>query len=386
MLISRVLQAAALGALLALSACAFLPGEGPSGLDISLAEAARSEKLNSYLMVPLTAVTVSKINFFEPISFPSEFKTSLGGSHAMTIGVGDKLLINIWEPSQDGIFATAENKQTALKAIVDEEGMIYIPYAGRIRAAGRRVESLRQAIQDGLKGKAVEPQVQVLLEENTANTIVVVGDVASPGLLPVPLRGVRLMEAVAQAGGTRAPTYESVATVTRGKRSGTVRLDDVAASAQNNIWLAPGDNVLVLHQPRTYSAFGAVKRSGLTPFKSETLTLVEAVAQAGGLLDARADAGGVFLFRFESRELARWLVDVGSGGGTLSAMTTERVPVIYRLDFKSPDSFFLAQTFRMRDKDVLYVANHPTAELSKFLSTIVSPLLGVARSTAAMEE
>jgi hypothetical protein len=35
---------------------------------------------------------------------------------------------------------------------------------------------------------------------------------------------------------------------------------------------------------------------------------------------------------------------------------------------------------------VLYVASHPMAELNKFLTSIVSPLLGTARSTAALAE
>jgi polysaccharide export outer membrane protein len=63
-----------------------------------------------------------------------------------------------------------------------------------------------------------------------------------------------------------------------------------------------------------------------------------------------------------------------------------QVPVIYRLDFNKPESFFLSQSFQMRDKDVIYVANHPAAELSKFLTLIVSPLLGAARTAEVLGE
>src|SRR5690606_21193794 len=198
------------------------------------------------------------------------------------------------------------------------------------------------------------------------------------------IRGLKLMEAIALAGGTREATYETVATITRGNHSGTVRLDEVVSLPSNNIWLAPGDNVLVLHKPRTYSAFGAVKTSGLIPFKSESVSLAEALAQVGGLIDTRADAGGVFLLRLEDRLLAQWLVETGQGVGNPDAYAPGGTPVIYRLDFKNPQAFFTAQGFRMRDKDVLYVATHPTAELGKFLSTIVSPLLGTARSASTI--
>lgn len=380
----EVLRGFALAALVSLGGCATLPGDGPNAMDIAFHKAETIGVPNTYVMVQLDALALEKINAFAPLSFPSEFRTMLGGTRATTVGVGDRLIVNIWEPSQDGVFATSENKQATLRVVVDEDGKIYIPYAGRIQAAGRKVETLRQAIEAGLAGTAVEPQVQVLLEDNQANSVVVVGDVSTPGQLPIPIRGLRLMEAVARAGGTREATYETVATVSRGGRTGTVRLDEVVNVPANNIWLAPGDNVLVLHQPRTYSAFGAVKTSGLVPFKTETVSLTEALAQVGGLIDVRADAGGVFLLRFESRQLAQWLIETGQGSGVLDAYSQGVTPVIYRLDFTDPNAFFLAQGLKMRDKDVIYVANHPTAELSKFLNTIVAPIIGTARNTAAL--
>jgi polysaccharide export outer membrane protein len=60
-----------------------------------------------------------------------------------------------------------------------------------------------------------------------------------------------------------------------------------------------------------------------------------------------------------------------------------KVPVVYKLDLKDPASFFVAQGFPIRDKDVVYVANAPAAELQKFLnmvSTVLSPVLGVTNS------
>ena len=190
------------------------------------------------------------------------------------------------------------------------------------------------------------------------------------------------MDAVALAGGTREAIFESVAKITRGGRTATIRMEDVASYPQNNIWLAPGDSITVTHQPRTFSAFGAVKSSQLVPFQAEKLMLSEALAQVGGLSDRSADAGGVFIFRFEDRDLARNLVP--KEANRLPVNAQGQVPVVYRLDFKEPEAFFLSQSFRMRDKDIIYVANHPTAELGKFLSMIVSPLLGTARTVSSV--
>ena len=49
-----------------------------------------------------------------------------------------------------------------------------------------------------------------------------------------------------------------------------------------------------------------------------------------------------------------------------------RVPVVYRVDLKNPSTYFVAQSFPMRNRDVVYVANASSAELQKFLNVLVS--------------
>lgn len=370
---------------LLLGGCSALPGPGPQATEIGRLAAGTTSVAGplTYLMVPIDPLTVSLSNHYQLPGFQTEFRDAFTGSRATTVGVGDRLSVNIWEPSTDGVFATSERKQTSLIATVDEEGKIYIPYAGRVQASGRHVEALRRAIEAALRGKAVEPQVQVVLDENASNKVVMLGDLARPGQYPVPLNGLRLTEAIAQAGGTKAPVYETVVTVARGGNRGAIRLEQVVSLPGNNIWLAPNDSVIVQHRPRTFSAFGAVQQTGLHPFHAARMSLAEALARAKGLRDDRADAGGIFLFRLEERAIAE---RYGKHRAGLPPTWGEGIPVVYRLNFNRPDAMFLAQTFRMKDKDVLYVANHPTAEFGKFLSSIVSPMLGSARTVAELGE
>jgi Periplasmic protein involved in polysaccharide export len=363
-------------AFLALAGCSAVPGQGPLTLDVDDVLAG-SELSKGYVVLKLNSAIVGLMHSFKRPVLPEDFRKNLGPGKSSTIGVGDSLTVNIWEASPDGLFSTAERKHTSLQTVVDENGMIFIPYAGRVQAAGRSVEALRTSVEASLKGKAVDPQVQISVAENKSSTLTIVGDVNGPGQFPIPIKGLRLLDAVALAGGTREALFESIARITRGGRTATVRMEDVVTNPQNNIWLASGDSITVAHQPRTFSAFGAVKSSRLVPFQAEKLMLSEALAQVGGLSDRSADAGGVFLFRFEDRELARVLMP--DRRDRLPVTTSGQVPVVYRLDFNQPDAFFLSQSFRMRDKDVIYVANHPTAELGKFLSMIVSPILGTAR-------
>lgn len=382
----RVIGAVAILLLPCLLGCSAVPRDGPASIDLALhrTENASVAAASPYVVAELDSEVLARLEV-ETLNQP---RPTLGlgwrETGRQTIGIGDRLIINIWEPSPDGIFSTAEQRQATLRAVVEDDGKIYIPYIGRIAAVRRSVESLRSAIEQGLVGKAIEPQVQVLVEDNQANAVVVVGDVARPGQQQLPASGLRLLDAVARSGGLRGPAYETIATVSRGGRSQSLRLDDIATSGGQNPWLAPGDNVLVLHQPRTFSAFGAVRLSGLVPFKSGRLSLAEALAEVGGLNDGRADARGVFLLRFEERALARWLVAMGKGSGPVDANGSAMTPVIYRIDFARPGAFFIAQGLSMRDKDMIYVASHPATELYKFMTMIVTPLLATARNSVVL--
>jgi polysaccharide export outer membrane protein len=55
-----------------------------------------------------------------------------------------------------------------------------------------------------------------------------------------------------------------------------------------------------------------------------------------------------------------------------------KVPVVYRVDLKDPRAFLVAQNFPMKNKDVVYVANAPAAELQKFLNILTSSIFSVS--------
>ena len=327
----------------------------------------------AYSIIPIGPSNIDIIKRYRPLAFANEFHGVGQGKKSYLLGVGDTLGVTIWEASKDGLFAAGDGGASMIPAVIDESGYIFIPYAGRVRAAGLSVEGLRQSVQNKLVGKAVEPQVLVTLKDKLSATAVVVGDVGAPGVYPLPLRNTHLLDLVATAGGSRQATYESVVTLKRGNRSGTTRLEYLIDYPENNVLLAPNDTILLSHRPRTFSAFGAVKSNQLVPFKTKSVTLAEALATVGGLNDYRADAAGIFLFRYEDAKLVRELrPEVADKLGNAKS-----VPVVYRLSLLDAKGFFLARFFEMRDKDILYVANHPTAEFGKFLQ-IIAPLISNA--------
>ena len=51
----------------------------------------------------------------------------------------------------------------------------------------------------------------------------------------------------------------------------------------------------------------------------------------------------------------------------MSKFTGELIPVIFSISFRDPGGYFLATNFQMRNQDVLFVANSPSVDVTKFL-------------------
>ncbi|MDF2619032.1 MAG: polysaccharide export protein [Xanthobacteraceae bacterium] len=286
------------------------------------------------------------------------------------VNVGDVVSVSIWEASTGGLFGgrstsgtdTGSGSETLPAQTVDREGRIKVPYVGDISVVGKRPSEIAKTIEEGLKGKAIEPQVLVTLPEQTSASVVVVGDLTGAGRVNLNVKGDRLLEVIAQAGGIKGPPHETFVRVTRGKRSQTMQLSAILAQPDENVFMRPGDTVYVFRRPQTFTALGAVKGAGEMAIDRDDFTVAEAMGVSGGLIDSLADPSGIFIFRYEQAEVVRQ-IDPASPHLNGNAL----VPVIYRLNLKDPSGYFVARAFPIRVGDIVYVANAPGAEFSKFL-------------------
>jgi polysaccharide export outer membrane protein len=295
---------------------------------------------------------------------------------AQRIGPGDVLEVNIWEAPPATLFnstgidpklgALTSRVMSMPEQVVSQSGFINVPFAGNVRAAGRSLPEIEGEIAEKLKGKANQAQVLVRLTRNVSSNVTVIGEVTQSTMLPLTPRGERLLDAVAAAGGVKQPVNKTTIQMTRGRNVFSLPLETIIRDPQQNVPLHPGDVVTALFQPLSFTAFGATGKNEEINFEAQGITLAQALARAGGLLDNRADAQGVFLFRFEPLQMMTWprqpvLV-------TLDGL----VPVIYRIDLKNPSSFFVVQNFPINNKDLIYVSNASAAELQKFLNLVFS--------------
>jgi polysaccharide export outer membrane protein len=287
---------------------------------------------------------------------------------AVAAGLGDRRLETLLEAAvQSGRPGTRIPDQQ-----VGSDGGISIPYAGRIAAAGRTPEEVQHAIEARLAGKALDPQALIVIRRDLANAVTIQAEGAGGIRVPLPAGGIRLLQLIGAAGGGGLPVHEIFIRLSRGGVTATVPLETLLANPEENIFAEPGDVLTLVRRPQTFSVFGATGKNTAITFKSDKLSLSEALAQAGGLRDDLADPSAVFLFRYEPVSVVRAL-----GQPIATNAPRDISPVAYRLDLSDAKSYLLAKRFPVRDKDVIFVADAESRDANKVftaLSNIVGPV------------
>jgi polysaccharide export outer membrane protein len=360
----KLIRIAACVLLASLSACSSLGSSGPSAGAVKSA-AGR----------PVGTADITIIDVSEPVARQAAaasrsvlFSEAIGDAppEGTIVGRGDVLQVTIWEAPPAVLFGSnanfgpadssavlassaSLNQRTAMPdMMVDSDGMIRIPFAGQIQAAGRTPPQIEREIVSRLARKAHDPQVAVRISTNANATVTVVGDVATNARVPLTPRGERLLDVIASVGGVKQPIGKMTIQITRGNRVATLPLETV-------------------YQPFSFISLGATGKSDEIQFEGTGVTLAQALGRIGGLRDDRADIRGVFIFRFENPAA----LDPASAA-TSRRTPDGRIPVIYRVNLRDPATLFIAQTFPIRNKDVIYVSNAPLADFARFMSVASS--------------
>ena len=294
------------------------------------------------------AVPSSRTSAASPVAPTSP--TSPSVDYQYLVGPQDILQITVWNhPELTNPGATANELSGRL---VGADGYIFFPYAGRIRAAGRTVPEIRSELTRKLSAYLVEPQVDVSVSNYRSKRVFVVGQVATPG--PVPLTDIPLTvtDLVANSGGF---TPEADLRNAALNRDGQRRPLDLYAlyyqgDMRQNLPLKPND-ILSIPENRYNKVFvlGEVLSPQSIVMPRGRMSLAEAISDAGGFNPITANAGQVYVLR----------------------KGPENRPQIWHLNSKSPDALILADSFDLQPRDIVYVDPAGIARWNRVISNLL---------------
>ncbi|MBF9045345.1 polysaccharide export protein [Rhodobacterales bacterium HKCCE4037] len=344
-----------------------LPSAGPTRNQIYAGSVQRE---GDAFVVEVNQRVTAATSLVPALGFPASLLNA-GVSNTDVIQPGDQITLTIFENVTDGLLAGEGQNASQLTTLqVDNSGFIFIPYAGRIRAAGNTPEQLREVITRNLDEQTPDPQVIVTREAGNGSTVVVSGDVATTGIFPIEAPTRTLAGMLAAAGGTTVESEIARVTLVRGGQSGTVWYEDVFRDPSVDIALRGDDRILVEEDSRRFTALGATGAQTVVPFDSQVISAIDAIASVGGLNPSLADPTGVFVLRNEPEELAELVL------GRDDLTGTQRM--IYVLDLTAPTGMFEARDFVIRDGDTVYVTSAPITQFNNAISALTGTLASAA--------
>lgn len=195
--------------------------------------------------------------------------------------IGSKDLIEI------KVYELPELNQTVRVA---EDGTISLAVIGKVEVSGLTAQELEKKLATILDQKYTKgAHVTVIIREH--QKIAVLGAVGRPGLYEM-AGPTTLLQILSEAGGLTPQAGKEVH-VLRLRESGekeriVLNLDDIMRKGNdNNIILQPKDEIIIpFDQTLTVYVYGEVRNPGAIQYlESKKITLLQAVAQAGGLTE-----------------------------------------------------------------------------------------------------
>ena len=341
------------------SGCTLVPGtnissnvfELPSNLGANKAAVEAS-------VIKITPSVVANLEV-APLDLSPRWESGTDAAYDYKIGVGDVLSIVVWDhPELTAPFGSFNNVQDQGN-VVREDGTIFYPFVGQLEVAGRTARAIQEELAVKLADYIESPQLDVRVVNYRSQRFFVTGFVSNPGTYPVTDVPVRVVEALGLAGGLLPDADLYDVTLSRGDESFNIPLYDVLyeGNLSGNALLQHGD---VLHvapnELRRVFVMGEVQKPVTIPMTNRSLTLTQALGEAGGVQEARADGRGVYVIRKSEFE---GVIDV------------------YQLDVSEAWAFALGDEFLLQPRDVVYVSAAPISRWNRWVSNVLPSLQGL---------
>lgn len=366
-----------LAACATLQGCSVLPGMYvvPNKPPVVLEGTAEASAVD-YTLIKVTPQLIKELNEklkAQSVALSGELFPK-ASSYPYRLGSQDVLRIFVWgNPDLTPVTTNITNTNVASTPAgrtIDDNGNIFFPLVGNIRAAGLTVPQFRLALSERLSKFIKDPQVEVDVAGFRSQKIFVSGQVKTPGVVPITDQPMLLTDAVGLAGGAtdNSDLYDVV--VTRGKDSISINMDRLYYNGDMtaNILLQNGDVISIPDRStRKVFVLGEVGNAvGYNQARSYVMRRGNMT-----LTEVLSDAGGVSPFSAASNEVYVMRMDAKTGQ-----------PIVYLLDATQPQALVIAEQFPIRPRDVVFVNPTGPTMIGRFVGQFL-PLVQTVNTAAA---
>lgn len=352
-----------------LSGCTVIPGSHFSTSYGTVVDQyhSKDEDLTELVDIyPITAASIKANQNAAPVTQATdELLRQQIAEYDYKVGPGDVLSVTVWDHPELTTPAGQYRSSEEAGNWVHSDGTMFYPYIGNIKVAGLKVSEVRDLISKRLARYVESPQVDVTIAAFRSKWVYVTGEVERPGTLPITNIPLTLVDAVSKAGGVTEHADWQTVVLNRGEQGYRFSLRDLYkdGDVSQNILLQPND-VININRNDDAKVFvlGEVGKQQTLPMGRNGKTLAEALADAEGMSQVTADATGVFVMRSAPQE-------------------TGRVADVYQLNMKNMAAMVLADSFKLQERDIVYVTAAPVARWNRVIGQLIPTLSGIYTGT-----
>ena len=181
---------------------------------------------------------------------------------AYQIGPYDILNIIVWNHPELTTPTTQLSDPEESGLLVDEQGYIFFPFAGKVKVSGLALDQAREALEDKLKEYIRDPQLSVRVISFRSQQVQVIGEVVKPGIVPITDKPMSIMQAINASGGVNSVTANTRQIFVLYEKNNQINIDWFDAQQPTSVIAADKfylqNNVIIYVPPAGVSAWNRV--------------------------------------------------------------------------------------------------------------------------------